>query len=148
MDSPTVNKKQPVIARLMFFVLGGGMSSLLNTGIFRLCNKALHWPEAVALAISVVTTAVIFFLWSYYVNFRTARVWKDCLPRYLGCLLICNALNYVIGLSGIKKFGTGFLMTYAVVVVVYSLTGCVKFLLYNYWVFPTGTGAGEPSPAS
>ncbi len=93
MESPTVSKKQPIHIRLMFFVLGGGMSSLLNTGIFRISHKLFHWPDSAAYGLSVVTTAVVFFVWSYYVNFRTTRVWKDCLPRYLGCLVICNALQ-------------------------------------------------------
>jgi putative flippase GtrA len=147
MESPTVSKKQPIHIRLMFFVLGGGMSSLLNTGIFRISNQLFHWPDSAAYGLSVVTTAAVFFVWSYYVNFRTTRVWKDCLPRYLGCLVICNALNYLIGLSGIKKFGTSFLTTLLVVAAVYSVTGCVKFLLYNFWVFPNGTESA-PSTAS
>jgi len=145
MESPPVSKKQPVIVRLMFFVIGGGMSSLLNTGILWLANKVFGWPKSEAVALSVVTTAVVFFLWSYYVNFRTTRAWKECLPRYLGCLLICNALNYLIVLSGVKKFGAGFWTAYLVVAVVYSMTGCVKFLLYNYWVFPGGGRVAPPS---
>lgn len=121
------------------------MSSLLNTGILWLAHTVFGWPKNAAVALSVATTAVIFFIWSYFVNFRTARGWKECLPRYLGCLLICNALNYLIVLSGIKKFGAGFWTAYVVIVVVYSLTGCVKFVLYNYWVFP---GGGESAPPS
>ena len=53
MESPTVSKKQPVIVRLMFFVIGGGMSSLLNTGIFRVSHKVLGWPDTAAYGLSV-----------------------------------------------------------------------------------------------
>ena len=48
-------------------------------------------------------------------------------------------------MSGIKKFGAGFWVAYVVVVVVYSVTGCVKFLLYNFWVFPNATTSTPPT---
>jgi len=145
---PAEKPKQPLVNRLIFFVIGGGLSSLLNTSILWFAEKALHWPKSYALALSVVITAVVFFIWSYYINFRTSKDWKNCLPRYLGCLVITNILNYVITLSGIKKFGTGsFLMSWLIVTAVYSVTGCVKFVLYNYWVFPRG-GDGAPPSAS
>ena len=50
-------------------------------------------------------TAFVFFLWSYFVNFRTSRVWQNCLGRYLACVVLACLMNYAIGLFGLKQYG-------------------------------------------
>jgi hypothetical protein len=139
--------KQPIHVRVAFFVVGGAMSVALNKSILNFLQNKIGWPQSEAFAASVVTTAIVFFLWSYYINFRTSTAWKNCLPRYLAVLLFCNFLNYLIGLSGFKEFGSGGWKGVVVIAAVYSFTGCVKFVLYNFWVFPSG-GAGAPPSAS
>jgi hypothetical protein len=146
--APAIPKpKQPLYVRAAFFVIGGVASVLLNKGIMGLLEHRLGWPEKGAFAVSVCVTAVVFFCWSYFVNFRTSVAWKDCLPKYLTVLVFTNFLNYLIGLTGFHKFGSKGLTGYLVIGVVYSFTGCLKFVLYNNWVFPHG-GKGSPPSAS
>ena len=137
MESPTVSKpKQPLVARLGFFVLGGVGSASLNKTILAATQHFLGWPVAAGFAVSAASTAAILFLWSYFINFRTSRVWKDCLGRYLTCFLLALLMTYLIGVCGLKKFGSTGVVGLIVIVCVQSFTGGIKFLLYHFWVFP------------
>jgi len=141
MDSPVENvpkqpPKQPLVARIGFFVLGGVCSTALNSTVLDYAWRHLHWPYVFAYALSAASTAVIFFLWSYYVNFRTSRVWKNCLGRYVGVVLLALLFNYIIGVCGLKQVAGTYWMHVLVIGVVQSFTGGVKFLLYHFWVFP------------
>lgn len=125
----------------MFFAIGGAFSSGLNTGIFKLCSAVLHFPKWGALAVSIVITAVVFFLWSYYVNFRTSQVWRNCIGRYLTCVAACQAINYAVAFTCIGIWGSEWKKVWLINVAVMSVTGGVKFLLYHFWVFPAGRDA-------
>jgi len=128
--------KQPLAARLGFFVLGGVGSTLLNKNILAATSHFWGWPLMAGYAFSAASTAFVFFLWSYFVNFRTSRVWKNCLGRYLACVLLALLMNYLIGVCGLKRFGSAGLIGYLVIGCVQSFTGGIKFLLYHFWVFP------------
>jgi len=134
-------KKQSLPARVLFFAIGGALSSGLNTGIFKLFSAVLHLPRSVALAVSIIVTTVVFFLWSYYVNFRTSQVWKNCIGRYLTCVATCQAINYAVAFTCIGIWGSEWKKVYLINVAVMSVTGGVKFLLYHFWVFPPGRDA-------
>lgn len=146
MDStaPTPKPRQPLVARLGFFVIGGVGSATLNKTILGATQHYLGWPVALGFAFSAACTASVAFLWSYYVNFRTSRLWKQCLGRYLTCFLLALLMTYLIGVCGLKKFGSAGLVGLAVIAAVQSFTGGIKFLLYHYWVFPHA----EPPPAA
>ena len=135
--------RQPLVARLGFFVLGGVGSTAVNSTILNLAMHHLAWKYPAAYALSAGSTAVIFFLWSYFVNFRTSLVWKNCIGRYLACFLLALLFNYIIGVTGLKHYGSSNLMRILVIGVVQSFTGGVKFLLYHFWVFPY---AERPAP--
>jgi len=136
------------VARLGFFVLGGVGSTAVNSSILNAALHFLHWNYAAGYALSACSTAVIFFLWSYFINFRTSLVWKNCIGRYITCFLLALLFNYLIGLSGLKHFGSSNLMRILVIGVVQSFTGGIKFLLYHFWVFPYAEGpAPKDSPA-
>jgi putative flippase GtrA len=128
--------KQPLVNRLGFFVLGGVGSAAVNSTILNVTKDHWGWPYVAGYAFSASSTAAIFFLWSYFVNFRTSRVWKNCLGRYLCCFLLALLINYIIGLLGLKQFGSTKLLRFCVIVTVQSFTGGIKFLLYHFWVFP------------
>jgi len=155
MDSPPPSKeqptqpKQPLAARLGFFLLGGAGSLALNWSIL---NAAMHffgWRYAAGYALSASGTAVILFLWSYFINFRTSRVWKNCLGRYIICALAALLVNYLVGASGLKHFASTRLLQILVIGIVQSFTGGVKFLLYHFWVFPyAGAAAGNGRAAN
>jgi putative flippase GtrA len=142
MDSPSVPKKQPLISRIGFFVLGGLASLTLNWSILNAAMHFLGWPYALGYAVSTASTALVLFLWSYFINFRTSRVWKHCLGRYVACVLLALLINYLIGVCGLKQFGSTKFLQIVVIGVVQSFTGGIKFLLYHLWVFPYA----EPEP--
>jgi len=150
MDSPTASTarpKQPLVARLGFFGLGGVGSTTLNSSILSASKHFWGWPDAAGYALSAASTAFVFFLWSYFINFRTSRVWKNCLGRYIACVLLALLMNYLIGLFGLKHFGSTWLARFAVIGVVQSFTGCIKFLLYHFWVFPYADGPAAKQAA-
>ena len=142
--------KQPLVARLGFFVLGGVGSTTINSSILDATKTFWGWPYVLGYAFSAASTALIFFLWSYFVNFRTSRVWKNCLGRYLACVLLALLMNYLIGICGLKHFGTTRLARFLVIGVVQSFTGGIKFLLYHFWVFPYADAppASPPAPVA
>ena len=148
MESPTVSKKQPkqpLVARLGFFVLGGVGSTTLNSSILNL-TRHWGWPlvfgyDVLGYAFSTACTAFVFFLWSYFINFRTSRVWKNCLGRYIACVLLALLMNILIGVCGLKQFGSTGLDRFIVIGIVQSFTGGIKFLLYHFWVFPYAESA-------
>jgi hypothetical protein len=152
MDSPAAVKppqpKQPLPARLGFFVLGGLGSTTLNSTILDLTRHYFGWPYAAGYAVSAASTAFVFFLWSYFVNFRTSLVWKNCLGRYIACVLLALLMNYLIGVCGLKQFGSTRLARFIVIGIVQSFTGGIKFLLYHYWVFPYADGPARKEPAA
>jgi len=145
MPSPAPAKKQPLVARLGFFVLGGGASAWINTHLLEFAMQRWHWPYYEGYAFSASSTAFVFFLWSYFVNFRTSRIWKHCLGRYATTFLLALLLNYLIALCGLKRFGSSHLARLCVVYSVQSFTGGIKFLLYHFWVFPHADAAPEES---
>jgi hypothetical protein len=139
MESPTVSKtpaKQPLVNRIGFFILGGLGTSSFNKGVLSLTQHFWHWHVAAGFALSAASTAVVAFLWSYFINFRTSRAWKNCIGRYLTCFLLALLITYLIGVCGLKKFGSTGFVGFSVIVIVQSFTGVIKFLLYHYWVFP------------
>lgn len=141
MDSQTVatppsKPKQPLPARIGFFLLGGIASASLNSTILEFARDHLKWPNSGGYALSAASTAAVFFLWSYFVNFRTSRVWKNCLGRYLAVVLLALLINYIIALCGLKTYGSTKLLRAIIIFIVQSFTGSIKFLLYHFWVFP------------
>ena len=134
-------KKQSLPTRVLFFAIGGALSSGLNTGIFKFFSLALHLPRPGALACSILTTTVIFFLWSYHINFRTSQVWKNCIGRYLTCVATCQLTNYAVVSTCMSFWGSEWKKLWLINVGVMSVTGGVKFLLYHFWVFPPGKDA-------
>jgi putative flippase GtrA len=142
-DTATPKPKQPLVARLGFFVLGGVGSTAVNSSLLNFATVHLHWPTVLGYAFSASSTAVIFFLWSYFINFRTSRVWKNCMGRYIACFLLALLINYLIAVSGLKHFGSTNVSRVIVIGIVQSFTGGIKFLLYHFWVFPH---AEDPAP--
>lgn len=141
----TAKAQQPILERLLWFVVGGAGSAGMNTLFTQFFDQYLGWRTGPSLAVSFAIMVVFFFAWNYYVNFRTSVVWHNCLPRYLGCVAVCYALNLLITFSAIKRLGAEkSLERFFIIAIVFSLTGGVKFLLYHFWVFPHGR---PPAPA-
>jgi len=135
--------KQPLAWRLLWFVIGGVMSTALNAGPFKLMRDYAHWPTPVCYALSLLLVTTVFAIWNYYINFRTDRSLRDCTGRYLMCVALCSAINYALVLSGLKAWGHGWLVVIATVQVG---MGGVKFLLYHFWVYPHRSESQRTAP--
>lgn len=142
----TEKAKQPLVERMIWFVVGGVGSAGMNTVLTQLFDHFLHWRTGPSLAASFAIMTVFFFGWNYFINFRTSVVWHDCIWRYLGSVAVCYGLNLLIAFSAIKRLGAEkSLSRFLIIASVLSITGGVKFLLYHFWVFPHGR-AGATSP--
>lgn len=113
------------------------ISVCLNLGPFHWLHEHAGLPDAAALAISLTCVTLIFSVWNYLVNFRTARGWRECQVRYLSAIAFCYLLTYSIALTGIKQWGaTSLWLKYAVIAGTQVGVSGVKFLLYHFWVYP------------
>jgi putative flippase GtrA len=140
-----MSERQSIISRLFWFGMGGGLSVAINASIFFLIREQLGWSEAGALAVSLVVVTTVFAIWNYRLNFRTDRDWRECLTRYLAAVAFCFALNYAIGLTGIKELGSTKLRIVGVLFTVQVLVSAVKFVLYHRWVYPRAGFGSRPA---
>ena len=143
-----MEKHQSIISRLFWFAVGGGLSVGINASIFFLIRDRLGWPESGALAVSLVVVTTVFAVWNYRVNFRTSRDWRECLARYLAAVALCFALNYAIGLTGIKQLGGTRMRVFLVLFTVQILVSGLKFVLYHHWVYPRAVSPAGAATAA
>ena len=137
MEAHIEKKQQPVIERIIWFVVGGVGSAGMNTLMTQFFDHTLGWRTGPSLSVSFAIMTSFFFFWNYFINFRISAVWRDCLWRYLLSVAVCYGLNVLISFSAIKKFGAEkSLQRFFIIAAVLSITGGVKFLLYHFWVFP------------
>jgi len=136
-SSAATRPPQSLPSRLFWFGVGGGISVCLNLGPFHWLHEHAGLPDAAALGISLACVTVIFSIWNYLLNFRTAAGWGECQVRYLSAIAFCYLLTYSIALTGIKHWGTtGLWVKYAIVAGTQVGVSGVKFLLYHFWVYP------------
>ena len=62
-----------LIMRLVWFVVGGLASIALNAGLFRLFHFQVGLNRFVAYGLALSLSAVVLFVWNYFVGFRTNR---------------------------------------------------------------------------
>ena len=136
-------KKQTIAARLLWFAVGGGLSTGINAGIFTFAKSICHWPDWQGYALSLSVVTVVNSFWNYFVNFRTSAAWRECLPRYLGVVALGTAINYGVTLAGFRQLDASAWMKVAIIALVQGGTSVLKFGLYHYWVYPHGGKAAE-----
>ena len=126
-----------IYSRIFWFILGSPLSMGVNLTIFTLTNQWMGLSERVSYFISLTVVTFVFSLWNYFVNFRSARNFRECLPRYVAALGCCYAINYLIASTGFKQIAHGsIILKYAVIVGSTFIVSGVKFLLYHFWVYP------------
>jgi putative flippase GtrA len=138
-----------IFSRIFWFALGGPLSIGTNYTIFAVANHGMGLSRAVSLGISQTIVTVLFFLWNYFLNFRTSKNWGECLPRYVAALAVCFAATYTLNLTGMKQLACGSrLLEFAVMVGSTVLVSGVKFLLYHFWVYPHSEDSKAPVEAA
>lgn len=92
-------------------------------------------------ACSLGISTTFFFIWNYFINFRSNTRKRDALPRYLGAVALMWALSTAT-LTLLKSrdlghaFAVGhFALDLDIVATQFFLSG-LKFMLYHKWVFP------------
>jgi hypothetical protein len=133
--------RQALRMRFFWFVAGSGVSYLLISTPFNWLKAHTHLPPLAITGSSMAVSTSFFFVWNYFINFRTDIRKRDALPRYIlavGCMWVLSSLtfaafehfdiNRVLGLSR-------FPINLNIVATQFFLSG-LKFFLYHKWVFP------------
>jgi len=136
-----VQPRQALRMRFFWFVAGSGVNYLLIATPFNWLKLHTGLPTLAIAGCSTGVGATFFFLWNYFINFRTHARKRDALPRYIGAVACMWALSS--GLLTLLKhdnfhlsFSVGhFPLDLDVVATQFFLSG-LKFFLYHKWVFP------------
>ena len=127
-----------MIMRIFWFGVGGALSILLNTGLFRLLTTGLRWSQPLAYGVSLAAVNVLLFVWNYFVGFRTTTHWTVAARRQVVCIASSNLLNYALVMILLGVFPR---WPEAVIAAVQVLIAGFKFVLYHYWVYPAPAAA-------
>lgn len=133
--------RQALRMRFFWFVAGSGVNYLLISTPFNWLKVHTSLPEFAISACSVAVGTVFFFIWNYFINFRTDIRKRDALPRYIlavGCMwLVSSGILTLLKhyhFQAALKLG-GFPIDLDIVATQFLPSG-LKFLLYHKWVFP------------
>jgi hypothetical protein len=143
-STSTVSAKprQSLQSRLFWFFAGAGVSYLLISTPFKLLRT--HYPALPIWAVSACSIGVstgFFFVWNYFVNFRTDSRKRDAFARYLGAVVLMWILSSSV-LTALKHFDAKmafnlgrFPLDLDIIATQFFLAG-LKFFLYHKWAFP------------
>jgi putative flippase GtrA len=136
-----VQPRRALQSRLFWFMAGAGLNYLLIATPFRWLQTHTQLPILAIAACSLGVSASFFFLWNYFINFRTQARKRDALPRYLGavaCMWVLSSLTLTLlkHADWHMSFSLArFSLDLDVVATQFFLAG-LKFFLYHKWVFP------------
>ncbi|MGV3530764.1 MAG: GtrA family protein [Chthoniobacteraceae bacterium] len=142
-STPVVAKrKQQLRSRFFWFVAGAAVNYTLISVPFKWLKQNTDLPIFAVSALSVGVGVTFFFLWNYFVNFRTDSRKRDALARYITAVAIMWALSATT-LTILKHFNAQMAFSLLgripldldIVATQFFLAG-IKFLLYHKWVFP------------
>ena len=140
-DCEPPKRRQKARARFFWFLAGASLNYLLIATPFKWLTANTELSIIQKAACSMAVSATFFFLWNYFINFRTDARKRDALRRYLTAVLCMWALSSAT-LAALKYFN--FHMAFSVgkfpldldiVATQFFLAG-LKFFLYHKWVFP------------
>ena len=140
-DVEPPKQRQMVRKRFLWFLAGAGVNYLLIATPLKYLTVQMNLPLWMAVPCSLAVSATFFFLWNYFINFRTDSRKRDALRRYLIAVVCMWALSS--GLLYLLKqfdarmaFSLGkFPLDLDIVATQFFLSG-LKFFLYHKWVFP------------
>ena len=136
-----VKPRQALRTRFLWFLAGAGVNYLLIATPFKWLRIHTDMPIWAISACSIGVSTTFFFLWNYFINFRTHARKRDALPRYVGAVACMWALSSAT-LTVLKHFNAHmafslgrFPLDLDIVATQFFLSG-LKFFLYHKWVFP------------
>ena len=127
---------------MLWFAVGAALNYLLIATPFRYLSVHTSLPVWAISACSVGVATAFFFVWNFFVNFRSDALARTVLPRY-GAAVVAMWLVSTLILTGLKHINAG--LDVAVgdvpldldVLGTQCVLGGIKFLLYHLWVFPS-----------
>jgi hypothetical protein len=132
--------------RIIWFLVGAVVNYLLISTPYGWLKKNTEFAPWALAACSLAVSTTFFFIWNYFVNFRTASRKREAFPRYLAVV----AVMYVISTSLLTLFKSikgGLELQVAGspidldIVALQLCLGWVKFIVYHKWAFPAAKGA-------
>jgi len=127
--------------RVFWFGVGGGLSILASTQLYRLFNAHCGLGDKVAYALTLAIVTTLLFLWNYFLGFKTDRHWTHAAWRQIVCQGGCVALDYLMVITLLKIFhGHGDIV---ITFVKIFIAVVVKFALYHFWIYPQRATEGD-----
>lgn len=157
-DTPRSPKSraQKLRSRFFWFVAGAGVNYLLISTPFKWLEARIEthtpWHVLMISACSIGVATSFFFLWNYFINFRTDSRKRDALARYIAAVATMWLLSSIT-LTILKHFDAQMSLRLGripidldIVATQFFLAG-LKFTLYHKWVFPLAKRQPERAPA-
>ena len=133
--------RQAVRTRFFWFIAGSGVNYLLIAIPFKWLQAHTALSLWAVAACSMAVSTSFFFVWNYFVNFRTDVRKRDALPRYVLAVGIMWSLSSTtLGFLKHHDFHHAlslghFPLDLDIIATQFFLSG-LKFFLYHKWVFP------------
>ena len=144
-------RQQTVRARMFWFLTGSVVNYLFISTPFHYLKAHTGLSLAAISACSIGLSTSFFFVWNYFVNFRGNSRRRDALLRYVIAVFgmwVCSSLTLTL-LKSVNfhcSLSLGALPVDLDIVATQLFLGGFKFLVYHFWVFPTGkTQTQEPT---
>jgi len=140
--------RQTMRQRLFWFFVGAGVNYVLIATPFKYLDQKTEMPVWAVAACSMGVSTTFFFLWNYFVNFRTDSRKRDAFARYLTAVIILWAMATTI-LTLFKSFNANIVFHLGKfsldldVIATQACLGWLKFIVYHKWAFPVAKA--EPS---
>ncbi len=127
--------------RFFWFLAGSGVNYLLISTPFKWLKAHTELSDWAIAGCSMAVSTAVFFVWNYFINFRTDTRKRDALPRYIlavGCMWLLSSTT--LGLLKHHNFRLAFNVGHFpldldIIATQFFLSG-LKFFLYHKWVFP------------
>ncbi len=147
-DPAKTRSRQILARRLFWFMAGAGFSYLMITTPFDWLKKHTHFPVLLISACSYTVSTCLFFLWNYFVNFRTDVQKHEAFYRYLAAVVLMACLNSLL-LAFLELWHpySGHGVHFNVIATQFLLAG-PKFALYHKWAFPPAAAAPPEAAAA
>lgn len=141
--------RQSLLERVLLFVFAGPiLNYLLIAGSFRVFRSYEQLPLWAVSACSIGVSAIVFFFWNYFLNFRTGSRKRHAFGRYVVAVIVLWAVTSAI-LYAFKTFDANMKLNlgrFSIdldVVATQLCFGWIKFLVYHQWVFPAHSATEE-----
>jgi putative flippase GtrA len=137
----TAQARKTLQMRIVWFLAGAVVNYLLISTPFKYLRTHTNLNLFAISACSMGVSTVFFFLWNYFIGFRTDARKRDALARYLTAVLILWAMSSGL-LTLFKHFNANLHLSLAGfpldldVIATQACFGWLKFIIYHKWAFP------------